>query len=83
MALYDMIRNAQYVSLVDIVARQSVIGQYHLFIGKSEVEALRAAFMLRKAFITAFYSYVKEGGYATMSWTEWVKTHPTVQAAQA
>ena len=83
MALYDMIRNAQNVSLDDTVARQSVIGQYHLFNGKSEVEALRAAFMLRKAFITAFYSYVKEGGYATVSWTEWVKTPPTVQAAQA
>ena len=77
MALYDMIRNAQNVSLDDIVARQSLIGQYHLFSGKSEVETLRAAF------IKAFYSYVKEGGYATMSWTEWVKTHPTVQAAQA
>jgi predicted protein tyrosine phosphatase len=77
MALYDMIRNAQNVSLDDTVARQSLIGQYHLFSGKSEVETLRAAF------ITAFYSYVKEGGYATMSWTEWVKTHPTVQAAQA
>ena len=77
MALYDMIRNAQNVSLDDIVARQSVIGQYHLFNGKSEVETLRAAF------IKAFYSYVKEGGYATVSWTEWVKTHPTVQAAQA
>jgi Inositol hexakisphosphate len=77
MALYDMIRNAQNISLDDTVARQSLIGQYHLFSGKSEVETLRAAF------ITAFYSYVKEGGYATMSWTEWVKTHPTVQAAQA
>ena len=77
MALYDMIRNAQNVSLDDIVARQSVIGQYHLFNGNSEV------FTLREAFITAFYSYVKEGGYATMSWTEWVKTHPTLQAAQA
>ena len=77
MALYDMIRNAQNVSLDDIVARQSLIGQYHLFNGKSEVEPLRAAF------IKAFYSYVKEGGYATISWTEWVKTHPTVQAAQA
>lgn len=83
MALYDMIRNAQNVSLDDTVARQSLIGQYHLFNGKSEEETLRAAFMLRKAFITAFYSYVKEGGYATMSWTEWVKTHPTVEAAQA
>jgi protein-tyrosine phosphatase len=77
MALYDMIRNAQNVSLDDIVARQSLIGQYHLFNGKSEV------FTLRKAFIKAFYSYVKEGGYAAMSWTEWVKHQPTVQAAQA
>ena len=77
MALYDVIRNAQDVSLDDTVARQSLIGQYLLFSGKSEVETLRAAF------ITAFYSYVKEGGYATMSWTEWVKTHPTVEAAQA
>src|SRR5260221_8060214 len=54
MALYDMIRNAQNVSLDDTVARQSLIGPYHLVNGKSEEETLRAAFMLRKAFITAF-----------------------------
>jgi predicted protein tyrosine phosphatase len=75
MALYDMIRNARNVSLDDIVARQSVIGEYQLFGGKTEVEKLRTAF------ITAFYSYVKDGGYAAMSWTEWLKTHPTLRAA--
>ena len=54
MALYDMIRNAQNVSLDDTVARAiDYWRQYHLFSGKSEVETLRAAF------ITAFYSYCK------------------------
>src|SRR5262245_6471535 len=77
MTLYDIIRNAQTVSLDDIVARQSLIGQYHLFGRNSEPEKLRAAF------IKAFYSYAKEGGYSSMSWTEWVKTHPTAQASQA
>jgi protein tyrosine phosphatase (PTP) superfamily phosphohydrolase (DUF442 family) len=77
MTLYDMLRNAQNVSLDDIVARQSLIGQYHLFSGKNEVVKLRTAF------ITAFYSYAKDGGYPAMSWTEWLKTHPAAQAAQA
>ncbi len=44
MTLYDMLRNAQNVSLDDIVARQSVMGQYHLFSGKSDVEKLRTEF---------------------------------------
>jgi hypothetical protein len=77
MTLYDIIRNAQNVSLHDTVARQSLIGQYHLLSRKSEPEKLRAAFIM------AFYSYVKEGGYTALGWTEWVKTHPTAQAAQA
>ena len=50
--------------------RQSLIGEYDLFKGSSE------AYKLRTEFITAFYAYVKDGGYASMSWTEWVKTHP-------
>ncbi len=75
MTLYDMLRNAQNVSLDDIVARQSVMGQYHLFSGKSDVEKLRTEF------ITAFYPYARNG-YAAMSWTEWIKTHPALQSRE-
>jgi protein-tyrosine phosphatase len=70
MTLYDMIRNAGNLALEDIAARQSLIGEYDLFKGSTD------AYKLRTEFITAFYAYVKDGGYASMSWTEWVKTHP-------
>jgi protein-tyrosine phosphatase len=70
MTLYDMIRNAGSLALEDIADRQSLIGEYDLFKGSSE------SYKLRTQFITAFYVYVKDGGYASMSWTEWVKTHP-------
>jgi Inositol hexakisphosphate len=70
MTLYDMIRNARNLPFQDIAARQSVIGEYDLFKGSSET------YKLRTEFITAFYAYVREGGYESTSWTEWVKTHP-------
>jgi protein-tyrosine phosphatase len=66
MTLYDMIRNAESLTLEAIVARQSLIGEYDLFKGSSE------SYKLRTQFITAFYAYVKDGGYASMSWSEWV-----------
>jgi protein-tyrosine phosphatase len=69
MTLYDIIRNAGSLTLEDIAARQSLIGEYDLFKGSSE------AYKLRTKFITAFYAYVKDGGYASMSWSEWVQTH--------
>jgi protein-tyrosine phosphatase len=75
MTLYDMIRNAGNLALEDIAGRQSLIGEYDLFKGSSEV------YKLRTEFINAFYAYVKDGGYASTSWTEWVKTHPLTQAA--
>jgi hypothetical protein len=77
MTLYDMIRNAGSLALEDIVGRQSLIGEYDLFGGSSEV------YKLRTEFITAFYAYVKNGGYASTSWTEWVKIHSLTQASPA
>jgi hypothetical protein len=74
MTLYDMIRNAGNLGLDDIAGRQSLIGEYDLFKGTSE------AYNLRTEFIKTFYAYVKGGGYASMSWTEWVKTHPVTLA---
>jgi hypothetical protein len=50
--------NAGNLMLEEIAARQSLIGEYDLFKGSSE------AYSLRTQFITAFYAYVKDGGYA-------------------
>jgi protein-tyrosine phosphatase len=77
MTLYDMIRNAGNLALEDITGRQSLIGEYDLFKGSSET------YKLRTEFIAAFYAYVKDGGYASMSWTEWAKTHPQAVPASA
>ena len=55
----------------------TIYGYDDLFKGSSE------AYKLRTEFITAFYAYVKDGGYASTSRTEWVKTHPLTQAVPA
>jgi protein tyrosine phosphatase (PTP) superfamily phosphohydrolase (DUF442 family) len=84
LALYDMIRNASRVSLDDIVARQSMLGQYKLFGGdgsgwRATVEAARTRF------IKDFYQYARLG-YPRMSWLEWVSqngTQAVVESASA
>jgi hypothetical protein len=81
LALYDMIRNASQVTLDDIVARQSMLGQYKLFGGdgsgwKANVEAVRTRF------IEDFYQYAKLG-YPRMSWLEWVSRNGTQAAVES
>jgi hypothetical protein len=79
LALYDMIRNANQVSLDDIVARQSMLGQYHLF-GSGGTGWKAAVYAARTLFIKDFYQYAQTG-YPRMSWLEWVKQNGTLAAA--
>ena len=72
LTLYDMIRNVpQGVDLDDIVARQSMMGQYPLFRDGGGWKARVTEG--RTAFIKQFYTYVKSGGYDTKVWSEWIK----------
>jgi protein tyrosine phosphatase (PTP) superfamily phosphohydrolase (DUF442 family) len=72
LTLYDMIRNVpQGVDLDDIVARQSMMGQYQLFGDGGGWKARVTGG--RTAFINLFYKYVKTGGYDTKTWSEWIK----------
>ena len=72
LTLYDIVRNApQNVGLDDIVARQSMLGQYQLF-GDGGGWKARVT-EERTAFIKLFYKYVRTGAYNTKSWGEWTK----------
>ena len=72
LTLYDIVRNApQGVGLDDIVARQSMLGQYQLF-GDGGGWKARVT-EERTAFIKLFYKYVRTGAYNTKSWGEWTK----------
>jgi hypothetical protein len=72
MALYDIIRNGQSVSLEDISKRQELIG------GRSLLESEDTGWKkehadLRQAFVEDFYQYCQEHPSLDITWTEWLK----------
>jgi len=79
MTMFDILHNADQVSLEDIVLRQSLIGGSDLFKISDEFEDAwkRDAAVERKNFITRFYQYVKDTrhGYPNQSWSNWAKSH--------
>jgi protein tyrosine phosphatase (PTP) superfamily phosphohydrolase (DUF442 family) len=78
MALYDMLRNAQRVSLQSIVGRQSLlIGDYDLLSKTADAGPRAGVAADRAAFVRAFYEYAKANpGGRPQIWTEWLKTQP-------
>jgi hypothetical protein len=78
MALYDMLRNAQQVSLLDIDHRQSLLaGDYDLLGKEGEPGARVAVAADRAAFVRTFYDYAKANPNGQPQlWTEWLKSQP-------
>lgn len=78
MALYDMLRNAQNVSLLDIVQRQSLLaGDYDLLGKESEPGAKAGVAADRAAFVRAFYDYAKANPNGQPQlWSAWLKSQP-------
>jgi protein-tyrosine phosphatase len=78
MALYDMLRNARQVSLLDIDQRQSLLAGDYDLLGKEGEPGARAAVAAdRAAFVRAFYDYAKANPNGQPQlWTDWLKSQP-------
>ena len=78
MALYDMLRNASQVSLLDIDQRQSLLaGDYDLLGKEGEAGAKGGVAADRAAFVRAFYDYAKANPNGRPQlWSEWLKSQP-------
>lgn len=75
LVMYDIIRNAQHVTLNDIIARHALAGVKDLkkipYVMFEEWQTTGA--LERLAVIEKFYEYVRDSeGYSSRSWTEWL-----------
>lgn len=77
MALYDMLRNAKDVSLLDIDQRQSLLAGDYDLLGKEGEPGARAAVAAERAdFVRKFYDYAKANPDGRPQlWSEWLKSH--------
>ena len=75
MVLYDMLRNANRVSLDDIVRRQKILSKGYDVLQPDEPGNWKAPYAAdRAAFVRAFYDYVRANPNGTPKlWTEWLK----------
>lgn len=77
MAMTDMLRNADRVSLADIIARQRQLGGLELIGAAPEgPDWKRAGYLARAAFLTRFYDFAKTGAPSGRSWSDWSRAHP-------
>ncbi len=75
MVLYDMLRNANRVSLEDIVTRQKILGNNYDVLQPAEPANWKAPHMAdRAAFVRAFYDYARANPNGQPQlWSEWLK----------
>ena len=75
MVLYDMLRNANRVSLEDIVQRQKILGYDYEVLQPSEPRDWRVPYTEdRIAFVRAFYNYARANPNGRPQlWSEWLK----------
>jgi protein-tyrosine phosphatase len=76
MVLYDMLRNANRVSLEDIVRRQKILGYDYDVLQPSEPGDWRAPYTAdRAAFVRAFYDYARANPNGRPQlWSEWLQS---------
>ncbi len=76
MVLYDMLRNANRVSLEDIVQRQKILGYDYDVLHLSETGDWRADYTAdRTAFVRASYDYARSNSNGRPQlWSQWLKT---------
>ncbi len=76
MVLYDMLRNANQVSLEDIARRQQLLGYDFDVLRPNNPEDWRAPYTQdRIAFVRAFYEYARANlGGRPQLWSEWLKS---------
>jgi len=76
MVLYDMLRNANRVSLDNIVGRQKILSKGYDVIQPAEPENWKAPYAAdRAAFVRAFYDYARANPNGRPQlWSEWLKS---------
>ena len=76
MVLYDMLRNANRVSLDDIVLRQKILSKGYDVLQPDEPENWKAPYAAdRAAFVRAFYDYARANPNGRPKvWSEWLKS---------
>jgi protein-tyrosine phosphatase len=76
MVLYDMLRNANRVSLEDIVRRQKILSRGYDVLQPPESENWKAPYAAdRAAFVRAFYDYARANPNGRPQlWSEWLKS---------
>jgi inositol hexakisphosphate len=76
MVFYDMLRNANRVSLEDIVSRQKSLGYGYDVLHPTEADDWKAPYMAdRAALVRAFYDYALANPNGRQQlWSEWLKS---------
>src|SRR5438270_682234 len=76
MVLYDMLRNANRVSLDDIVGRQKILSKGYDVLQPAEPANWKAPYAAdRAAFVRAFYEYARANPNGRPQfWSEWLKS---------
>jgi protein-tyrosine phosphatase len=76
MVLYDILRNANRVSLEDIVERQKILSNGYDVLQPADAENWKAPYTAdRAAFVRAFYDYARANPNGRpLLWTEWLKS---------
>jgi protein-tyrosine phosphatase len=76
MVLYDMLRNANRVSLEDIVLRQKILSHGYDVLQPDEPGNWKAPYAAdRAAFVRAFYNYARANANGRPQlWSEWLKS---------
>jgi hypothetical protein len=76
MALYDMLRNANRVSLEDIARREQLLGYDYDVLRPIGPESWKAPYSVdRIAFVRAFYNYARANpGGRPQLWSEWLNS---------
>ena len=74
LVMYDMMRNADKVSLNDILVRQHLLGGANLVDASSDQAWKEADYVERRKFVDAFYNYCKAEipSNFKQSWTSWL-----------
>jgi protein-tyrosine phosphatase len=79
LVMEDMMRNADKVSLNDILVRQHLLGGANLVNASSDQAWKEADYVERRKFVDSFYNYCKTEipSNFKQSWTSWLVKHPS------
>lgn len=80
LTLLDIMKNAQHVSLEDILARQQLIGGIDLNANESKKRERKQAAEERLEFIKNFYTYCREVPDFHVSWSQWLDQQSSIAA---